>query len=125
MLKSVMAKKWVLRFASYKTPDDIFNLVVNGQKTIETRPNTKDFNVGDKLVLVSMVSKRKIEKTISFVHIYKSPKEMLEVEDFNKIFPNIGSKEKLLEVYEIAKTKWGKKYKNELETFGIVAIGIK
>ena len=73
-----MSKKWILRFASYKTPDDIFDLVVNGQKTIETRPNIKDFKVGDKLVLVSIASKRKIEKTVSFVHIYKSPEEMLE-----------------------------------------------
>lgn len=120
-----MSKTWVLRFASYKTPDDILNLIISGNKTIETRPNTKNFNVGDKLILVSMTSKRKIEKTINFVHIYKSPEEMLETEDFNKIFPNIGSKEKLLEVYEVAKIKWGKKYKNELEIFGIVAIGIK
>lgn len=71
-------KSWVLRFASYKEPDDIFNTIIGGAKTIETRPNTKDFKVGDKLILVSIVSKRKIEKEITFVHKYKSPKEMLD-----------------------------------------------
>ena len=50
---------------------------------------------------------------------------MLEHEDFEKIFPGIGSKENLLKVYEEAKVKWGKKYKNDLENFGIVAMGIK
>lgn len=50
---------------------------------------------------------------------------MLDHEDYNKIFPNIGSKENLLNFYEEAKIKWGKKYKMDLETFGIVAIGIK
>ena len=120
-----MVKIWNLRFASFKTPDDIFDCVVSGQKTIETRPNTKNFKIGDKLLMTSMVSKRKIEKEIVFVHKYKSPEEMLKVEDFNKIFPNIGSKENLLNFYEEAKIKWGKKYKNDLEKFGIVAIGIR
>lgn len=119
-----MSKIWVLRFASYKTPDDIFNLVLTGQKTIETRPNTKDFKVGDKIVFVSMASKRKIEKTINFVNKYKSLKEMVENENIEKIFPGIGLKENLLKFYEDAKVKWGKKYKSDLENFGIIAIGI-
>lgn len=80
---------------------------------------------GDKLILVSIASKRRIEKEITFVHKYKSPEKMLEHEDYEKIFPKIRSKENLLKVYEEAKIKWGKKYKNDLETFGIVALGIK
>lgn len=75
--------------------------------------------------MVSVVSKRKIEKEITFVHKYKSPEEMLIKEDYKKIFPDIGSKENLLKVYEEAKIKWGKKYKDELEKFGIVAMGLK
>ena len=120
-----MAKVWTLSFASYKSPDDIFNLIVNGSKTIETRPATKDFKVGDKLNLVSIVSKRKIEKEIYFVHKYKSPEEMLSHEDYNKILPNIGNKENLLGVYKEVRTKWGKKYDDDLNKFGILAIGIR
>lgn len=118
-------KTWTLRFASYKKPDDIFDLVVNGKKTIETRPNKKDFKLGDRLVMISVASKRKVEKEIIFVHKYKSIEKMVEKENEEKIFPGIGSKVNLLKVYEEAKVKWGKEYKNELEKFGIVALGIK
>lgn len=120
-----MSKTWVLRFASYKTSDDIFNATVDGTKTIETRPATKNFKIGDKLILVSIVTKRKIDKEITFVHKYNTPEEMLDHEDCSKIFPHIGSKENLLKFYEEAKIKWGKKYKDNLEKFGIVALGLK
>lgn len=120
-----MAKTWILKFAFHERPDDIFDLIVNGKKTIETRPATKNFQVGDKLILVSLVSKRKIYRKITFIHKYDSIEEMVAKEDEEKIFPKVGSKENLLKIYEDIKKKWGKKYKDSLDHQGIVAIGIK
>ena len=128
-----MVKTWRLRFASLKTPDDIFNLIVDGSKSIETRPRNpedgkRDYpnvQVGDKLLFCSVASGREILKEVTFVHPYKSVGEMLENEDYEKIFPGISSKENLSDFYEVAKKKWGKKYKYELEHYGIVAIGFK
>jgi ASC-1-like (ASCH) protein len=120
-----MSKTWILRFASYKQPDDIFELVVNGKKTIETRPATKDFQVGDKLVLVSIQSNKHVKKQASFVHRYKSPEDMVLSENTEFIFPGIGSSNNLLKFYDEAKIKWGKKYKDDLEKYGIVALGLK
>lgn len=126
-------KTWRLRFASYKTPDDIFNLIVSGQKTIETRSvnpekgarNYANVQVGDKLLFRSVVSGRELTKEVTFVHLYKSPNEMVKKEDVENIFPRIGTNENYLKVIEEVKKKWGKKYKYELETYGIVAIGFK
>lgn len=127
-----IVKKWVLKFASYKSPDDIFNLVLEGKKTIETRPvnpesskNYATIKVGDKVILQSVVSKRKVEKEISFVHVYKSISDMVINENEDSIFPGIGSKDNLIEAYEILKKKWGKSYAQKLEKYGIVALGLK
>lgn len=126
-------KTWHLRFASYKKPDDIFDLIVNGKKTIETRSRNpedgdKDYSniqIGDKLQFKSVASGRTIEKEVIFVHSYMNVEEMAGKEDYENIFPGIGSKENLINSYEVAKKKWGKKYKYELENYGIVAIGFK
>ena len=126
-------KTWRLRFASLKTPDDIFNMVIDGSKTIETRSlNPEDgkrdyanVQVGDKLLFCSVASKREVTKDVVFVHPYKSVEEMVKNEDIEKISPGVGSKDNLIKIYEDAKNKWSKKYKYELETYGIVAIGFK
>ena len=126
-------KTWHLKFASYKKPDDIFNLIVNGKKTIETRSrNPEDcdndysnIQIGYKLQFRSIASGRTIEKEVIFVHSYKSVEEMAEKEYYENVFPGISSKENLINFYEVAKKKWGKKYKHELENYGIVAIGFK
>lgn len=123
-------KTWFLKFASNKTPDDIFNFVVSGQKTIETRPvNPKDHpnytevQVGDKLLFHSLDSSREIEKTVTFVHIYKSVQDMVSSEPIEKILPSIKTPQELLDIYEQVKQKWGAEYAKNLETHGIVAIG--
>lgn len=126
-------KTWYLKFASNERPDDIFDLIVSGQKTIETRsrnPNDGDndyTNVkpGDILHFKSLDSGREIYKTVVFNHVYNTIYEMVENEDVEKILPGVGSKENMLKIYETVKEKWGKKYKYELENFGIVAIGFK
>jgi len=76
------------------------------------------------LILKSLDSGRKIEKKVSFVHIYESVEEMVNTEDEEKIFPGIGSKKNLLKLFEEIKNKWGKAYAHKLEKYGIVAIGI-
>ena len=126
-------KTWRLRFASLHSPDDIFNLIVSGKKTIETRSRNPDndkrdytnVQVGDKLLFCSVSSGREILKEVTFVHPYNSVKEMIEAEDVKKILPGIGSKQNMLDQYEEAKKKWGKKYKHDLETYGVVAMGFK
>ncbi len=126
-------KTWRLRFASYKTPDDIFDLIVSGKKTIETRSRNPDggkrdysnVEVGDKLLFCSVASGREIEKEVIFVRLYYSATEMVKKEDVEKILPGVGSKKNYLKVIEEVKNKWGEKYKYKLENYGIVAIGFK
>ena len=126
-------KTWRLRFASYKTPDDIFDLIISGKKTVETRPRSADsdkrnyanIQIGDKLLFCSVVSGREIEKKVAFVHPYNTVPEMVKKEDEEKILPGVGSKENYLKVIEEVKNKWGEKYKYKLENYGIVAIGFK
>ena len=124
-------KTWNLKFASYKSPDDIFNLIEDGTKTIETRPldinsegHYEHINVGDKLVLTSLDSGRVIKRTVKFVHTYKSISEMVNNEDPNAIFPGVETSEALLKIYEEVKFKWGSDYKYRVEHYGIAAIGI-
>ncbi len=125
-------KTWRLRFASYKTSDDIFDLIISGRKSVETRPRNpggaRDYSnieIADKLLFCSIVSGREITKEVTFVHPYKSVEDMVEKEDVEKIFPGVGSKKKYLEVIEEVKKKWGKEYAFKLEKYGIVAIGFK
>lgn len=121
---------WFLKFASNQTPDDIFNFVVSGLKTIETRPiNPNDhpsyveIKIGDKLVFHSLDSGREIEKNVTFVHIYKSVQDMVISEPVQQILPGIKTPQEMLDVYEQVKQKWGGEYAYNLEHFGIVAIG--
>jgi len=124
-------KKWLLRFASYKEPDDIFNCVANGTKTIETRPvnpesknNYANIKIGDQITILSLETGKTIDKTAKFVHVYKSVDEMINNEEPKAIFPTIKTRDELRKVYDDVKKKWGSEYKRKLETYGIVAIGI-
>ncbi len=123
--------RWLLRFSSYKEKDDIFRLIESGEKTIETRPynplkkcNYSKVKPGDTLIFQSLDSGKKIEKTATFMHVYKSVEEMVKNEPVDKIFPGIKTQENLLRVYDEVKKKWGRSYARKLEKYGIVAIGI-
>ena len=126
-------KTWFLKFASKETPDDIFNLIVSGQKTIETRSRNptegendySNIKVGDKLLIKSLDSGRELSKEVVSIHIYDTVSEMIQNEDVEKILPGVGSKDKMIENFEVVKNKWGEKYKFELEHYGIVAINFK
>lgn len=124
--------RWTLKFASYKKRNDIFDAVKSGEKTIETRPinlavkqNYSQVKVGDVLVMISLDTKERIEKRVTFVHIYKSVTELAKKEPVGKILPGVKISEELVDVFEEFKKKWGKSYANKLEKYGIVAIGFK
>src|SRR4030043_739320 len=124
--------RWLLKFSSYRKKDDIFKLVGSGEKTIETRPynpskkrNYSKIKPGDILIFYSLDSKRKIERLVTFTHVYKSVEEMVRNEPVDKIFPGIKTPDNLLKVYKELKNKWGKVYTRKLEKYGIVAIGFK
>lgn len=122
-------KTWTLKFASYKSPDDILHHVIDGSKTIETRPvdPSSDHNYAnvkplDTLIFVSKDTDKTVSKTVTKVVVYKSVKEMAETEDVEKIFPGIKKPEYLINLYEELKDKWGEEYRYNLERFGIVAM---
>lgn len=126
-------KVWKLKFASYEKKDDIFDMIVDGTKTIETRsrnPNEgkndySNVKTGDILKIKSLDSGREIQKTVVFNHVYSSVEELVKNEDVTKILPSIKNNTEFLEVIEEVKNKWGGKYKFELENYGMVAIGFK
>jgi ASC-1-like (ASCH) protein len=124
--------RWYLKFASYKTPNDIFNAVKTGDKTIETRPgnakgkkNYADIKPEDILIMRSNDTGEELAKVVTFVHSYKSISEMAENEPVGKIIPGINTTEELVNVFDKLKKKWGRRYTEKLEKFGIVAIGFK
>lgn len=124
--------KWFLKFASYKSPNDIFNAVKSGEKTIETRPgnangkkNYADIKPGDQLIMRSNDTGEELTKVATFVHTYKSVTEMSENEPVAKILPGAKTSEELINVFDKLKKKWGRRYAEKLEKFGIVAIGFK
>lgn len=123
---------WTLKFASYQKPDDIFDKVVSREKTIETRSydphdpkNYSKVQPGDTLIFLSLDSGRIVRKTAKFMHKYSSVKEMAKNEPVEKIFPGIETSEELIEVFKKAKQKWGKKYAQNLEKHGIIALGFE
>ncbi len=126
-------KIWNLKFSAYKKTDDIFNFIINGTKTIETRtrnPNDGEndyFNVkvGDTLKIKSMDTGKEVQKIVTFNHVYDTVEELIKNEDVTKILPSINDNDEYLKVIEEVKEKWGEKYKFELEHYGIVAIGFK
>ena len=124
--------KWILKFASYKKKNDIFDAVKNGEKTIETRPinleakrNYSQVKVGDVLRMVSLDTKEEMEKVVTFVHPYKSVSDLAKNEPVGKIIPGVKTSKELVDIFEELKKKWGKSYSNKLEKYDIVAIGFE
>jgi len=124
--------RWILKFAFWKEKNDIFEMVKSGKKTIEDRPlnlekkrNYSKVKPGDTLVLLSLDTGEKIEKRATFVHVYRSVEEMAKNEPVEKIIPGVKTPEKLVNIFEELKKKWGRNYARKLEKYGIVAIGIE
>ncbi len=111
-------KKWVLRFRA--KDKIIFDQIVSGEKTVETRANTSRYSpmkTGDFLVLIC--GKEKQEKRIKSVRRYKSIDEMAKVIEIQKVIPNISSVEEAKKIYFSFP-----KYKEKIEKFGILAFEI-
>jgi len=124
--------KWVLKFASWKKKNDIFEMVKSGKKTIEDRPyspekkrNYGKIKPGDILILKSLDSEEIIEKKVKYVHIYPSVLEMAKNEAVEKIIPGVKTAQELVRIFEQLKKKWGRNYARKLEKYGIVAIGME
>jgi len=124
--------KWVLKFASWKKKNDIFEMVKSGKKTIEDRPynpekkrNYGKIKPGDILILKSLDSGEIIEKKVKYVHIYPSVLEMAKNEPVGKIIPGVRTAQELVGIFEQLKKKWGRNYGRKLEKYGIVAIGME
>ena len=124
--------KWVLKFASWKKKNDIFEMVKSGKKTIEDRPynpekkrNYGKVKPGDILILKSLDSGEIIEKKVKYVHIYPSVLEMAKNEPVEKIIPGVKTAQELVGIFEQLKRKWGRNYARKLEKYGIVAIGME
>ncbi len=124
--------EWILKFASYKRENDVFEAVKSGEKTIETRPlnkkskrNYSKIEPGDKLVMYSLDTKEKLDKIATYIHVYRFLEEMVKSEPVEKIWPGVKTPNQLLAIYEEVKKKWGKSYAEKLDKYGIVAIGFK
>lgn len=118
----------ILKFASWKNPNDIFQAVKNGDKTIETRPATAKYRAiqkGDELILLSLETGEKITKMVGWIHYYQTVEEMAKKEEVDQIVPGVKTAEELVEVFEAFKSKWGEEYASKLKQYGIVAIGLK
>lgn len=122
---------WLLKCASYKTPDDIYNLIKSGKKSIETRPynpgKPNDYSKiksGDIITFLSLDSGNTFTKTATSVHVYPTISAMVMSESPESILPGIGDATSLIQLYEELKKKWGSEYAYKLDTYGIVAIGL-
>lgn len=118
----------ILKFASWKNPNDIFQAVKAGDKTIETRPATEKYRAikkGDKLSLLSLESGEEITKIVDWIRHYQTIEEMAKKEEVGKIVPGVKTAEELVEVFKEFKRKWGKEYASKLKQYGVVAIGLK
>ncbi|HKC04776.1 MAG TPA: hypothetical protein VKC54_02810 [Patescibacteria group bacterium] len=126
-------KVWNLKFSSLNKTDDIFDFLVSGEKTVETRsrnPNDGESDYanvkpGDVLHFKSLDTGKEIEKIVVSNHVYNSVEDLVENENVEKILPGIGSKENYLKQFEEVKNKFGEKYKYEVENYGMVAISFK
>lgn len=120
-------RTWVFKFASYKAPDDIFDFIKSGRKTIETRPASPKYTLvapGDRMTFVSLASRKRLTRTVTFVHYYKTVRDLVYSEDPDQIFPGSGSAENLLSLFTELKRKWGPDYAHKLDTLGIFAFGL-
>lgn len=127
-----MSKTWTLKCASYLKPDDIFDALASGIKTIETRqrkaPNNlkyENISPGDLLEIISLDTDKKIIRQAKRVALYDSVYQLAHTENVKSIVPWCQTADELVEFFAHAKKKWGRKYSNELDAYGIVSIELE
>src|SRR5258706_3014706 len=97
-------KVWNLKFSSLNKTDDIFDFLVSGETTVETRsrnPNDGEgyyANVkpGDALNFKSLDTGKEIEKIVVSNHVYNSVEALVVNENVDKILHRLGSKDNYL-----------------------------
>jgi ASC-1-like (ASCH) protein len=112
-------KTYTLKFKAVDV--DNFNEIRDGIKTIETRagsPAYQDITKGDKLVIVC--GKKKLTKTVTKVHKFKSLGALLKKLPLKRIMPQVKSAS---EARKIWNSYTG--YKERLKKYGIIAWEIK
>ena len=112
-------KTWTLRFRA----KDKKNLIEieEGLKSIETRAATekyKDIKRGDTLILVC--GKRRIERQVGNVKIFKTMNALFQWVPFRKIMPSAESEEEARNIYYSYPG-----YREKIQKYGIIAMTIK
>ncbi|MCL5093798.1 MAG: hypothetical protein M1355_01565 [Patescibacteria group bacterium] len=113
----------ILKVADHKEKEDIFNLLRDGLKTIDTRPYSTKFNglkVGDEIIFKHIKSGGEIVKSVKRIAIFKTIDEMAKKENIEKIIPSAKTKEDLLKVY-----RGFRGFIEGVEKSGIIAIELE
>lgn len=110
----------ILKVADFKEPNDIFDLICSGEKSIDTRPYSTKFDglrAGDEIIFKHVKTGEAITKQVKRVSRYKSLDELIKNKDISKIISGAKTKEDLLRVY-----KKFRGFVEKMEERGIVAI---
>lgn len=103
--------------------DDIFNIVLNGTKTVECRLNDekrRNLHVGDKLIFLKKSNEdEKIESIVTELKYYKDFQELIENYSIEEVYLKECSKEDFINLINKFYTK------EEQEQYGVVAIRFK
>jgi len=99
----------------------VFDLIKNGEKTIETRAATDKYRkIKEGDILVFVCNDDKLEKEIEKVDYYKSIDEITKAIDFKKIMPFVDSIEEMKQVYYSFPD-----YREKIRKFGLIVFFFK
>lgn len=109
-------KKYTLRVAAGN--EDIFEAIVSGKKKIETRAATERYrNIQKGDVIVLMCGKKKEQKTVKNVRIFKSISGLLKKYTPRQINPQYTTAREITDMYFSFSG-----YKEKIKQFGIIAL---
>jgi ASC-1-like (ASCH) protein len=114
-----MPKKYTLPVR--EADREIFNLIKNGEKKVETRaggPKYKNIQKGD--IVVFECGDDGFEKIVAEIYKFESVKEMLKNYEPSDILPGVQSADELMNLYHSFPG-----YDERLEKYGIIAFKLK
>jgi ASC-1-like (ASCH) protein len=100
---------------------EFFELIKNGQKTIETRAATKKFQKikpGD--ILIFKCGKDRLEKEVAKVHFFKTIEDLVKSLDLKKIMPQVKSENEAKQVWYSFPG-----YQEKIKNHGLAAFELK
>jgi ASC-1-like (ASCH) protein len=107
--------EFILKFREVNR--DIFNMLVDGSKSIETRAATPKYrNLKDGDYIIAKCGDDTCKKRIKKATHFDSIDQMLEVYDLKHISPSVRSKEEAIKVWHSFPS-----YKEKLSRYGIMA----